>query len=68
MSALVESDKPSIRKAARESLPVTSVGAETVEQQARRPLLAFSFWFPLQIVEANPVAFEPTVGRCEHRR
>jgi len=68
MSALVESDKPPIRKAARESLPVAGVGAETMEQKAWRPSLAASFRFPLQVVEANPVAFEPTVDRCEHRR
>jgi len=68
VSALVESDESSIWKAAREALPVASVGAETVEQKARRLSLAVSFRFPLQVVEANPVAFEPTVDRCEHRR
>jgi hypothetical protein len=67
MAALVERDKPPIRQAARESLPVTSVGAESVEQQARRLSLAISFGFPLQVVEGNPVVFEPTVDRCEHR-
>jgi hypothetical protein len=68
VATLVESDKPPIRKAAREALPVSSVGAETVEQEARRLSLAVSFRFPLQVVEADPVAFEPTVDRCEHRR
>jgi hypothetical protein len=68
MSPLVESDKPSIRQAARQPLPVTSVGAETVEQKARRLSVAVSFRFPFQVVEANPVAFEPTVDRSEHRR
>jgi len=68
VSALVESDESSIWKAAREALPVASVGAETVKQKERRRSLAISFRFPLEEVEANPSAFEPTVDRCEHRR
>jgi hypothetical protein len=68
MATLVESDKPPIWKAAREALPVASVGAKTVEQKARRLSLAVSFRFPLKVVEADRVAFEPTVDRREHRR
>jgi hypothetical protein len=66
--ALVESDEPAIRQAMRQPLPVASVGAETVEQKTRWLALAIGFGCPFQVVEANPVAFEPTVDRCEHRR
>jgi hypothetical protein len=68
MAALIESNKPPVRQAAGESLPVASVRAQTVEQEARRLSLAVSLRFPLQVVEANPVAFEPTVDRRGHRR
>jgi hypothetical protein len=68
MSALVESDNPPTGKPARESLPVSSVGAETVEQEARRLSFGVGFGFPLEVVEANPLAFEPTIDRHAHRR
>jgi hypothetical protein len=68
MPALVEGDEPAIRQPARQSLPVASVGAETVEQKARWLSFAIGLWRPLQVVEEYPLALEPTVDRGEHRR
>jgi hypothetical protein len=68
MAALVQGDEPAPGEMLCQSLPVTSVGAETVEQQTSWLAFGFGVRCPLEVMEAHTVALEPTINRRDHRR
>ena len=68
MASLIQGDETTTGQMAREALPVAGVGAQTMEQDQRRIRLGVRFRLPFEVVEADVVAFEPSVNRRAHER
>ena len=66
MAALVESDKPPVGEISRDPLPVAGIRAQAVKQDQRGMALGGGYRRPLEVMEPDSIAFEPSFRRCAH--
>jgi hypothetical protein len=66
VTALVEGYNASGTQMTSEAIPVTGIGAQAVEQEQRRVAVRAGVSFPLDVVQADAISFEPSVDRFAH--
>jgi hypothetical protein len=66
VTTLVEGYDASGAQMTSEAIPVTSIGAQAVEQEQRRIALRACVSFPLDVVQADAIPLEPSVDRFAH--